>query len=86
MQLHFEKVEPFLEKVKFLRKHKFDGCINFVAYPPFISQVESLVKRFDSIGEKLKVIPFWGKYQEKEYPFSYTQEEKDILGISDSWF
>lgn len=86
LQLHFEKVEPFLEKVKFLRKHKFDGCINFVAYPPFISQVESLVKRFDSIGEKLKVIPFWGKYQEKEYPFSYTQEEKDILGISDSWF
>lgn len=86
LQLHFEKVSPFLEKVKFLRKHKFQGCINFVAYPPFIDQIQSILEQFSAIDEKVKLIPFWGKYDGKEYPFSYTERERDMLGITDKWF
>jgi len=85
LQLNFERLDAFLEKVKFLRKHRFEGCINFVAYPPFVKHIALYAERFNAIGERLKVIPFWGKYQDKEYPFAYTQEEKEIIGIDDSW-
>ncbi len=85
-QPDFEKLDSFLEKVKFLRSHNFNGCINFVAYPPFIKQIAFYDKRFSSINENLKIIPFWGQYGGKEYPFAYTQEEKDIISINDSWF
>ena len=86
LQLNFENVDSFLKKVKFLRAHRFQGCINFVAYPPFIKQVNFLLEQFKSIGEELKIIPFWGKYQDKDYPFAYTDEEKKIIGINGTWF
>jgi len=85
-QPSFETTELFLEKVKFLRKHKFDGAINFVAYPPYIKDINVYIDKFNLIGEVLKLIPFWGRFEEKEYPFSYTQQEKEIIGIDDTWF
>jgi MoaA/NifB/PqqE/SkfB family radical SAM enzyme len=86
LQPDFDKVDLFLEKVKFLRKHKFDGCINFVAYPPYLKDIGFYLERFNAIGEKLKIIPFWGRYQEKEYPFAYTLQERDAIGIDGAWF
>jgi MoaA/NifB/PqqE/SkfB family radical SAM enzyme len=85
-QPYFENLESFLKKLQVLRKHKFDGCVNFVAYPPVLKMVEKYRKELSSTGEELKVIPFWGRYEEKEYPFAYTQQEKEMIGISDSWF
>jgi len=85
-QPEFEKLENFLEKAKFLRRNKFDGCINFVAYPPFLKGIKYYVDKFKSVGEDLKIIPFWGKYNGKEYPYGYTQHEKEIIGIKDDWF
>lgn len=84
-QPDFDNIEPFLDKVRFLRKHKFDGCINFVAYPPFIKDISFYIEKFKSIGERLKVIPFWGNYQEKEYPLAYTPQEREIIGIDGGW-
>lgn len=85
-QPYFEKLEAFLEKVRFLKEHEFSGCINFVAYPPFLKDINYYMEKFNSIGERLKVIPFWGRYEDKEYPFGYTPVEKEIVGIDDSWF
>ncbi len=82
----FEKIDSFLEKVKFLRTYNFNGCINFVAYPPFIKDISFYKEKFNSIGQELKVIPFWGKYEEKEYPLAYTEEEKELIGINGEWF
>lgn len=85
-QPEFADLDEFLEKMIFLREHKFDGCINLVAYPPFLEKLDYYRKRFSSKGEQLKVIPFWGQYQGRHYPFAYTQEEKGVVGIDDSWF
>lgn len=86
LQPYFENIEGFLTKVKFLRGHGFSGCINFVAYPPFIKDIECYRNRFKSTGDELKVIPFWGNYTGRDYPFSYSDEERKIIGIDDSWF
>lgn len=85
-QPYFEKLETFIEKAKFLKLHGFDGCVNFVAYPPFLKEIDRYVNEFNSAGLTLKIIPFWGKYGNNEYPFAYTAAEKELVGINDSWF
>jgi len=85
LQLNFENMDSFLKKVKFLKERKFLGCINFVAYPPLMNRLDSIIEQFGSIGEKPKIIPFWGKYQDKEYPFAYSKKEKEFLGVDESW-
>lgn len=85
-QPDFDDLKTFLEKVRFLKEHKIDGCINFVAYPPYLKDIKGYVEKFALIGETLKVIPFWGKYQEKDYPVAYSQKEKELIGIDELWF
>lgn len=85
-QPEFEDLKNFIKKVVLIRKYKFDGCINFVAYPPFFEKIDEYKKEFFNLKEELKIIPFWGEYNNKKYPESYTEEEKNFLGIDDSWF
>ena len=85
-QPEFDKLDNFLERLLFIRKYKFDGCVNFVAYPPFLKDLESYKTKFASIGESLKIIPFFGEYQERTYPEGYAQEQRRLIEIDEAWF
>lgn len=85
-QPEFEKLDNFLNKLSLIRKHNFNGCINFVAYPPFLEKISHLKERFSSIGESLKIIPFFGTYKANKYPDSYSDEEKKLVGIDENWY
>jgi radical SAM superfamily enzyme YgiQ (UPF0313 family)/MoaA/NifB/PqqE/SkfB family radical SAM enzyme len=85
-QPEFDRLESFLERVVFLRRHGFAGCINFVAHPLFLKDVEYYLERFESIGERLKVIPFWGEYRDVRYPYGYSRQERELIGIDEVWF
>lgn len=79
-------LDAFLERVRFLRERKANlGCINFVAWPPFLKDLSGYVEQFRSAGESLKVIPFVGAYQGVTYPDGYSGPEKEILGMVDDW-
>ncbi|MDD4909397.1 MAG: radical SAM protein [Candidatus Omnitrophica bacterium] len=84
-QPEFEHLDHFLKKVLFVRGSGFDGCINFVAYPPYIKDIPAHIERFNSIGQQLKIIPFWGVYEGREYPHSYSEDEKRIVGADEQW-
>ena len=79
----FDELDIFLERVRFLRDNKFDGCINFLAYPPYLNDLKYYINQFESIGEKLKIIPFRGIYREIAYPAGYTKEEKSLIGLKE---
>ncbi|MBU1998937.1 MAG: radical SAM protein, partial [Candidatus Omnitrophica bacterium] len=64
----------------------FNGCINLVAYPPFLKDIERYKEKFASVGETLKIIPFFGEYKGISYPKGYTQDEQRSVGIHDEWF
>jgi len=66
-QPEFDRIEDFKEKAVFIRRHGFDGCVNFVAYPPFLKDIEHHRNEIASIGKSLKVIPFFGEFQKKAY-------------------
>ncbi|MBU0694871.1 MAG: radical SAM protein, partial [Candidatus Omnitrophica bacterium] len=86
-QKEFDKVEDFIARVLFIRAHGFQGCLNFVAHPHFLDSTEEYRRIIiNNTGEELKVIPFFGEYKELNYPQSYTQEERKLVGIDDAWF
>ena len=86
-QREFDSLEAFIEKVKLVRKHNFQGCLNLVAYPPFLERLENDKKKLMlETQEEFKIIPFFGVYKGLEYPQGYTQEERQLIGIDDKWF
>lgn len=84
-QPQFEDLDRFLEKLQFLRQHKFDGCVNLVAYPPFLKDIDYYRKRFTAIDKNLEIIPFRGIHKEQAYPWSYSDEELKLIGTKRSW-
>lgn len=76
------QIDEFMEKMRLLRRRGVAlGCLNFVAYPPFLKDLPGFVERLRSIGESLKVIPFTGDYCGARYPGAYTAAEKKALGM-----
>jgi MoaA/NifB/PqqE/SkfB family radical SAM enzyme len=82
----FDTLNSFLEKARFLRDNGFKGCTNLLAYPPYIRNIEFYMQEFDKIKERLKVIPFRGIYKGNAYPWSYSEEEIEIMAIDPDWF
>lgn len=85
-QPEFDSLEDFVQRVMFLRKYNFDGCLNFVAWPPYLKNINYIKDTLALKGESLKVIPFFGEYRGHNYPDSYAEEERKLIGIDESWF
>ena len=86
-QREFDSLLDFIERVKLVRRHGFKGCLNLVAYPPFLQHLEEDNKKlFAETGEEFKIIPFFGRYKDQDYPQAYTEEERKIVGIDEKWF
>ena len=81
----YHQIDSFIGKVKWLRSNKFAGCNNFVAYPPFMSDLQFYAGKFASIGENLKVVPFIGKHGGKNYPDGYDDAQKRMMGMKEDW-
>lgn len=82
----FNNLDNILEKVQFLKKKGFNTShINICAYPPYLNDIDVYIEKAYSQGEILKVIPFYGKYENVEYPDGYNEREKKLLGMDKSW-
>lgn len=82
----YDSLDKVLQKNAILKSYGLDAeFINLVAYPPFLENIDILVKKALTAGDKLKVIPFIGCYEGRQYPDSYDAGEKQVLGIDEKW-
>jgi MoaA/NifB/PqqE/SkfB family radical SAM enzyme len=85
-QPEFDTLDKVVTRVRLLKHHGFStGYINFCAYPPYLPDLEKYITEANAAGETLKVIPFYGTYKGSNYPDSYTDDEKKLLGINKRW-
>ncbi|WP_027369014.1 hypothetical protein [Desulfocurvibacter africanus] len=56
-----------------------DFSVALVAYPPLIPTLPTLVSKLGELGIHAFVQGFVGKFNDREYPFSYSAEEQRIL-------
>ena len=75
----FSKFEEHLVKIKKLKDAGYDFGINYVAHPTQLEKMPYYKQKLDELHVSLDVMPFRGQYQGKEYPVSYTEEEKRLI-------
>ncbi|HLD28850.1 MAG TPA: radical SAM protein [bacterium] len=82
----FNDLGKIIKKKQSLEKKGYRfGYINLCLYPPFVNKLDRWVEQATGEGETLKIIPFMGFYNGKEYPAAYTAEEKKKLGMDGVW-
>ncbi|MCX5778293.1 MAG: radical SAM protein [Elusimicrobia bacterium] len=75
----FADFEEYIEKIKILKNGGYNLGVNFVAFPNQIKDMAYYKKRLDEIHVSFDIMPFRGKYQNNEYPQSYSEEEIKII-------
>lgn len=73
------KLEPFIRKVLYLYKYGFKGGVCYLAYPPNMDKIKYYDDEFKKHGIVMALAAFWGEYNGKKYPESYTKEEREMM-------
>jgi len=71
--------EPFIRKVLTLKKYGFSGGVCYLAYPPQMDKIDYYRQKFEENGINFALAAFWGEYNGKKYPESYTEQEKEKI-------
>jgi aryl-alcohol dehydrogenase-like predicted oxidoreductase/MoaA/NifB/PqqE/SkfB family radical SAM enzyme len=75
----FADIETFLRKTLLLKSAGFKIGVCYLAYPPQMKQMNRFRRRFEEAGINFALAAFWGEYQGKRYPDSYTEEEREVI-------
>lgn len=75
----YVNAQDFINKILFLKNNKYSVSVTVVVYPPFLTDIERYKNTFEQNGFNLIIFPYRGPYQDKKYPESYTNGEKDLL-------
>jgi MoaA/NifB/PqqE/SkfB family radical SAM enzyme len=73
------KLDDFFKKAMLLKDKGFNFRVHYVTYPEHLNEMAKTKDLFISNGIRFTPIPFRGKYNGKEYPFSFTDAEKKII-------
>lgn len=82
----FANFAEFLQKISLLKQMGFDVWVNYVAYPPHLKEMGGYKKSVETTlpGVLFAIQPFNGKYEGKDYPQNYTEEEKKLMNFNDN--
>jgi MoaA/NifB/PqqE/SkfB family radical SAM enzyme len=75
----FADINQFTSKVKKILDKKVTLSFNYLPYPPQIKEIPKLKEKFREFGVEFLITTFWGTYNGKQYPQSYTDEELSII-------
>lgn len=75
----FADFDIFINKAMMLQDNDFPIGIAYLAWPDQIKDISFYRKKFSENGFQLALLTFWGDYQGKKYPVSYTRQEKEII-------
>ena len=69
----------FIKKVLYLKQKGFKGGVCYLAYPPQMDKINFYSKEFEKNGIGFALAAFWGIYDGKSYPQSYSEKEKEMM-------
>ena len=68
-----------LGKILALKKKGFKGGVCYLAYPPNMGKIDYYHKKFKEQGIDFALAAFWGDYEGKKYPDSYSEAERKMM-------
>jgi len=72
----------FISNFKTLRQNGFNIYAEAVAYPPIKDEVDEIKTVMKKEKIEIGFAPFYGKFEERFYPESYTESELRIFGLT----
>lgn len=75
----FADADEFIKKLKLLQNNRYDVGASYLAWPGQLEDILIYREKFAQKGFRLSVLTFWGSYNGKSYPDSYTEQEKEII-------
>lgn len=75
----FIEFDTFLRKVLIAKNSGIVVGVLFLAWPSQIKHLLEYEERFRKKGIDFTVLTFWGKYNGRDYPQSYSDSEKEII-------
>jgi MoaA/NifB/PqqE/SkfB family radical SAM enzyme len=72
-------LEKFMGNAVYLKERGFAPDVLYVAWPPFLGEIDKTRKAFEERGFVFSLLTFQGTYAGKKYPDSYTIDEKNII-------
>jgi len=75
----FVSFETFFSKARKLKEAGFEVWVNYVAYPSAMEPMGRFKKELEASGILMSILPFKGKYEGKDYPQSYSPQERQQL-------
>lgn len=76
---HTADLHEFIAKAVLLKDHGVNYVCRLVAWPPLLPQVERFRKAFAKAGVAFVVYPFQGVHEGREYPASYSEEDRALI-------
>jgi MoaA/NifB/PqqE/SkfB family radical SAM enzyme len=77
-----DEVDRFLEYARYLVDAGVDFHTQYIAHPTRMQKIPEYMELFRSNGIAFSPIAFIGQYEGKPYPYSYSNEEKELLGLN----
>lgn len=75
----YNRMKPFLKKVKYLYHNGYPATISYVGFPPQLDRIPEFKKTVEAEGIYFKIIPFSGEFRGRSYPQSYSAGERTLL-------
>ncbi|MFA6094013.1 MAG: hypothetical protein WCU88_13860 [Elusimicrobiota bacterium] len=69
----------FARKLLFLKERGFETWASIVAWPPFLKELADWTQSLGKTGVFVDIQPFFGKFEGRPYPRSYTHAEQELL-------
>ena len=79
LHCEYTKLEDFVKKLEILKNRGYKLTVSYVGYPDFLENIPLAKKTIERIEIPFFVHPYSGFYENKQYPQSYTEQDKKFI-------
>ncbi len=79
LHCEYTKLETFVEKLNILKQKGYKLTVSYVGYPDFLENIPLAKKIIQTMNIPFFVHPYSGFYEGRQYPQSYTEQDKKFI-------
>lgn len=79
LHCEYTKLETFVEKLNVLKQKGYKLTVSYVGYPDFLENIPLAKKTIEAMHIPFFVHPYSGFYEDRQYPQSYTEQDKKFI-------
>ena len=79
LHCEYTKLDTFVEKLSFLKQKGYKLTVSYVGYPDFLENIPLAKKTIEKMEIPFFVHPYSGFYEDRQYPQSYTEQDKKFI-------